>query len=180
MAHQRKLIRAAVETRLKAAGTVASQRVFGNRARQVYPAEMPCIVVYTKSDPAEISAEAPREYKRQLSLVLELVMQASKEETLDDSLDDFCEQVENAIFTDETFGGLVSDTVLSDCEMDILVEGEKPIGGLKITLTMTYYQQLPAAPAATLSDFGKAVVKTNLAPMDGTIDSEDQITVPTS
>lgn len=156
MAHQRKLIRDAVIAKLKAANTSAGQRVYGNRAAQIFPNELPCILVYTKSEASEISIESPREYKRDLVVALELVAQAATEDALDDVLDAFAEQVEAAIFNDETHGGLVSDTFLGETEMDILTEGEKPVGAAKISLTMPYYQQVPAAPATPLDAFETA------------------------
>lgn len=181
MAHPRAQIRDAVIAKLKAANTAAGQKVFGNRARPVFPAELPCILVYTKNEPTDISIEAPREYKRSLALAVEIVAKVSTdEESLDDVLDDLCRQVEIAMFEDETFGGVASDTILGETEMDLLTEGEKPIGGAKITFTLPYYDQLPAlAATGALVDLNKIDVKINMAPTDAQVDSEDLVPVPT-
>lgn len=181
MAHQRKLIRKAVEDALKAANTVAGARVFGNRARQIMPKEIPCILVYTKNETAEVFVESPREYQRHLALSLELVAQAEKEEDLDDVLDDFCEQVERAMFVDETFGKLATDTLLVDTEIEILTEGVNPVGAAKLTFSIPYTQQLPDGLDLTLDDLARIDVKIDPASDDQTSHemSEDLITVPT-
>lgn len=178
MASQRKLIREAVIQRLKDANTRVSDRVFGNRVRPIFQQEVPCIVVYTKSDNAEISNESPREYKRTLSIVLELVSKSDEEETLDGYLDEFCSEVETAIFQEETFSGLVSDTILGDTEIDILVDGEKPIGAAKINLVMPYYEHLPSGPASPFDDFETANVVYDLESVGSQTEAEDEITLP--
>jgi hypothetical protein len=149
MAHQRKVIRAAIVEKLKNK-TVAGVRVFGSRAAPIYKHELPCILVYTRTEPVKVSNDSPREYERGLVVQLELVASSENEMLLDDVLDDFAEQVEAAIFEDETHGGLVSDTILGDTEIELLSEGEKPIGALKVSLTMPYHQELFSAAAAAV------------------------------
>lgn len=179
MAHQRKLIRDAVVTRLKTGGTMAGQNVFGNRSRPLFPHELPAILVYSRTDAPELSNEAPREYKRTLTLGIECVAAGRNEEELDDILDEFCAQVESAIFKDETFGGLVSDTLLGDTELDILANGDKPAGGAKILLSAIYYQRLPEDLTGDLDDFKKMGVKVDLPPADGVNELSDVVTAQT-
>jgi hypothetical protein len=179
MASQRKIIRNAVINALKAGGTVAGTRVFGNRSRPVFAKEIPCIIVYTKNEPVEESGSGPREYKRSLALAIELLSQAADEDTLDDVLDDFADQVETIMFADETFGGVASDTVLGETESDILTDGEKPTGVLKINFTLPYYDRKPAdSQGSGLDDFKTADIKFDVAPKDGQIESEDTINIP--
>lgn len=178
MAHQRKLIRKAVIQRLKDANTACGQRVFGNRARQIFQNELPCLLVYTQKEPVEISVQGPREYKRSLQVAVEIVAKA--DDDLDDSIDDIAEQVEAAIFTDETFGDLASDTILGDTDIDIIDDGEKPIGAAKILLTIPYYQRLPELVPADMDDFKTATMVVDVAPGDGQVESTDSITLPQS
>jgi hypothetical protein len=147
MAHHRKLIRAAIVEKLKSKLPSPGDRVFPSRAAPIYKQSSRAILVYTKEEPAQVSIEAPREYERGLVVQLELVASSENEMLLDDVLDDFAEQVEAAIFEDETHGGLVSDTILGDTEIELLSEGEKPIGDLKVSLTMPYHQELFSAAA---------------------------------
>lgn len=155
MAHKRKQIVAAIVERLKDANTLAGVNVFPNRAKKLKDAELPCILVYSRSETAEVSVESPREYKRGLSVSLELVHAAFDQTSIDDTLDDFAEQVETAMFLDETFGGIVSDTILGDTEMVLLDEGERPVGAMKIAFMMPYYQQLPGDQTDSLDAFTK-------------------------
>lgn len=168
MAHLRKGIRDAIVARLAAGNTAAGTRVFSNRAKPLFNSELPCILVYSKTEAVEVSIESPREYKRSLSISLELVTTSTSESTMDDDLDAFCEQVETLIFSEETFGGLVSDTILGETEMDLIQEGEKPVGAAKISLTMPYYQQLPGDLSGDLDDFEE---------MDTTIETPEGATI---
>lgn len=155
MAHQRKLIRTAVEDRLKASGIVPAERVFSNRSRELKRNELPAILIYALEEAVEQSCEAPREYKRTLTIAVEMVAQAAEESDLDDTLDDMAEMVEAEIFKDETFGGVASDTLLGASSFEVLEGGEKPVGRLGVTLSMPYFQQLPGDMTAELDDFNK-------------------------
>jgi hypothetical protein len=177
--HQRKQIRDAVIDALKRANTVAGSKVHGSRAVPIFEAELPCILVYTRNETAEISVGAPREYKRSLTLALELVAQADTEAVLDDILDAFAKQVEAVMCKDETFGGVASDTVLGETEMDILADGKKPIGGLKITYTMPYYERMPADGVGGLVPFETANVNFDL-PEQADDETEDTVELPQS
>jgi len=178
MAHQRKLIRDAIVSRLIQAGTMAERRVFGSRAVALQPKELPAILVYTKNEQVEKSAEAPREFKRTVTVSIELVAQSDREETLDDALDDFCEQVEKAVFSDQYFDSLVSDCFLGDTEIEILSDGEKPIGAAKINLLMHYFQRLPGDLTGELDDFLSMGTKVDLPEADGTFENNDLVDVP--
>lgn len=175
MAHQRKLIREAVIARLKQAGTAAEDRIFGSRVRSIKEKELPCILVYTKQESAEVSIEAPREFKRDLTVTLELIVQGDTETDVDDALDDLAEQVEYAIFREETFGGVVSDVLLGETEIEILSEGERPVGGAKISLTMPYYQQMPGDQTGALEALETVNIKIDQATADDVIESEDTV-----
>lgn len=178
MGYPRKDIRKAVIARLKEANTESGIRVYTNRIRPIFPAECPLILVYTRNEPAEISNEAPREYKRTLRVNVEIV--ALADDDLDDTLDAIAEKVEKAIFEDETFGGLASDTVLGETDVDIVGEGEKPIGAARITFEISYFMRMPDAPAVELSPFEKANTKIDMAPKEGNINSEDTVSLPQS
>lgn len=179
MDHQRKLIRDAVTKLLSEAGTAAERRVFASRSAALIPKDLPAILVYAKNERAEISNQAPREYKRTLSLSIECVSIAYREEELDDKLDCFAYQVEKALFIDETFGGVASDAVLTDTEIEILTDGEQPIGAVKIGVEITYYQRIPSDESSDdLDDFLKMGTKVDLPEADGTFENNDLVDVP--
>jgi len=181
MAHQRKLIRDAIVLRLLQAGTLAERRVFGSRAAPLQPKELPALLVYTKSEQVEISNVAPQEFKRTLTVSLELVAQSDREETLDDLLDEFAFQVEKSIFSDQYFDDLVSECVLGDTDIEILSDGEKPIGAVKINLLITYFQRLPADDSSDgFDDFLKIGTKVDLPTADGSFENDDLVDIPQS
>jgi hypothetical protein len=177
MSHIRKQIRDAVIARLKTDVEAVSDRVFGNRARQVFPGELPCILVYTVQEPAEVSIEAPREYKRNLTLTIEILAKADN--GIDDTLDALCETVEASIFSEETFGGLASDTLLADTDFDFFGEGDRLVGAAKITLNTPYYQRLPGDLSGPLDDLDTIHTDIDLPPVDEEFEATDDLDVST-
>jgi hypothetical protein len=175
--HQRTLIRQAVQACIVNASTLVGPRVFLNRMQPLWGVELPAILIYTEKEPAEICIEAPREYERSLELSIEIV--ASADATLDDTMDSICAQLEQCLFVDETFGGLVVDTILADTSMAIVDSGEKPIGATKVTLTMPYKSDLPAAPApGAVNTMNTTDVKFQDNVAGGPLMSEDVLTIP--
>lgn len=181
MAHVRKQIRDEIIARLLTdLASDVSTRVFPNRFRTLMTAELPAILVYTLEEQSEKAVEAPREYSRKVSIAVEIVVRAN--DSLDDTLDALAEKVENSIFKDETWGGKANDTLLGDTSVDLLSEGEKPVGGMKIELIVDYNSRLPEDSNATALDDLETVnakidvSKDGVAP-DGTIESEDTIDV---
>lgn len=166
--------------RLKDAKTIAGDRVFGSRAKGLRRSQMPAILVYTKSESSALFNESPREFQRDLTVAVDLVMEGESEDALDDQLDDWAEQVERAIFLEETFGGVCSDTLLGETEMDVDTEGEKPVGAVRMSLTMPYYSRLPEDLTKDLDELSEINAKMDLAPKDGKIEAEDKVTLPQS
>lgn len=145
MASIRKAIREEVVETLKAANTAVGQNVFPSRVRAAWDHdnELPCILVYTRTEPAEIDAESPRSYKRNLRIAVEILAKA--DDNLDNTLDDIAEQVESALFKDETRGNRCEDTILTDSELELLPDGDTLIGACRITFETPYYKDAPAA-----------------------------------
>lgn len=153
----RKDIREKAVALLKAAVTEVSNRVFENRMRPVFQSELPCIVVYSRNESAEISSQAPREYKRTLRLVAEIIAKA--DETVDDTLDLLARKVEKAFFVNETLDSLVGDTVLGETEIEISGEGQTLHGACRMEWLVEYYTLAPGDEAlAELDDFETANV----------------------
>lgn len=139
MSHQREGIRDALATLL--AGITGVVGVHNNRTRRLFPEELPAILIYTKSETAEIAIVAPREYLRTMKLAIEVVAKADDE--LDETLDDICEAIETRIFRNETLNGLVSDLKYSDTEIDFVPDGEQPVGAARLTFDCEYYTLAP-------------------------------------
>jgi hypothetical protein len=172
MAHPRKLIRHAVVARLQADIPTLAAKIFPNRITPLFQSALPCIVVYTLKEPAEVCVESPREYRRDLQVIIEAL--ATADNSLDDTLDDLCEQIENSIFKEETFGGLVTDTLLTESEVVLLGDGEKKIGAAQITLSMPYNTILPGDLTGNLDPLERFNTKFDVD-SDGQIESEDDL-----
>lgn len=182
MAHQRKLIRDAVVAALKAGNrTPAGQRVYPNRSSEIFANEIPCICVYTRQEgPPEVAIEAPRQYKRTVQLTLECIASADNPDLVDDKLDEFAESIEKLMFVDETFGGVASETYLGETEIVIPDEQKKTVGAIRMSFTLVYYQDLPAAPDGELDDYLRSTIEIDPAPTD-TVPHEkstDEIELP--
>jgi len=137
----RKLIRQYVINLLKVGLPEFNNRVFGNRDKPLHQTEMPCVLVYTKSEQAAIYIEAPRSY--QITLKLEIQITSRLRDGADDYLDDICEKIEELIFNDTYLNGLAQDVLLSDTESDFKYEGEQGVAGSRITFDVLYEKVAP-------------------------------------
>lgn len=175
MSTTRKQIRAAFKQLLTGISGVNSN-VFASRSRQVWPEELPAILVYTRTETAEIYIDAPREYKRTLQLAVEII--AKGDENVDEALDNLCQEVERRVFQDETLNDLVSDTILSDTEIDFVPDGEQPVGAARITFNVEYFSLAPEEKDG-LDDFLRAHIETLPVPStDDTEPAEDDLDLP--
>ena len=137
MAHARQTIRervAAIVTGL----TTTSTRVYQSAVYNVQESQLPCLLVYTRSE--EITEAntiaAPRQINRELELVVEGKAQATS--NLDDLLDTIGAEVEAAVSNDPTLNINVMDTMLADVSIDYSVEGDKPIGSIAMRYRILY------------------------------------------
>lgn len=143
MSLERKLIREKVAAILGTPAITGVLAVFQNRQARVAPEEMPCILVYTKSESAEEAIAAPRQYRRTLKLVVEIVRMDVSATDVDDFLDTVADEIEQRLFQNETLDGLASDTKLSDTEIDFITDSENEVGFCRLTFDVTYWTQAP-------------------------------------
>lgn len=143
MSLERKNIRAKVAEILGTIPIPGINGVFPSRQARVAPEEMPCILVYTKSESAEEGIAAPRQYKRTLKLVTEVVRIDVGPTAVDDFLDTVADEIEQRLFKNETLDGLASDTKLSDTEIDFVTDAENEIGFCRLTFDVTYWTNAP-------------------------------------
>lgn len=177
MPHPRTLIRQAVKAALLNA-TTAADRVHTSRSVAWRPKDLPAIAIYTLEEEVDPSSanSAPRELKRNLSLAVEVA--AVQQASIDDELDALAQEVERAICADDTLGGKASDIVLASTNVDILADGERIIGVMRLEFAATYYTFAPDAEDVPLPDFetsniryklGNAVYQDNEAVDDLTV-----------
>lgn len=171
--HPRKAIRDAVKTILTGA-TDAGEKVYTNRARHTFPAELPVILVYTTEENSEVRAVSPNaELARTLKLVIEIPMKA--DDTLDDRLDAIALQVETVMGRDDTLGGTANFSFLSGTVMGLDAESKYQIGALVMTFDVNYYGFVNEDVAE--NDLTEVHTKIDTAPEDGQIEIEGDVTL---
>lgn len=178
MSLQRKLIRYKALEVLSVPMIPSVLASFANKQSRVAQEEMPCIIVYTKSEKSEIGIQAPRQYLNTLQLVIEIAVSYQQGDRPDDLLDDISEEVRQKIFRNETLDGLVSDSKLSDTEIDFVTDSEVEIGVCRMTFDVTYWDDAPKEQPG-LDDFLRYHAEYHVAgSTEDTIPMEDDSEVP--
>lgn len=154
--------------------TEAAERVYPNRARQLWPEELPAILVYSRNETATEFGSAPRSLRRELRVAVEIVAKA--DDKLDDDIDSIAQQVESRLLGDDTLGGICSDITLSDTEMTINAEGETLFGTAVLTFRVTYFSEVFVE--AEITDLERVNVQYDLSG-DDKIEAVDTIELPT-
>lgn len=175
MPHQRQLIREAVKDALVAANTAAGSRVYKTRKVPHRLPELPAISVYTleESVDPESATTAPRYLTRRMQLMIEAVMECDPDENIDDALDDMALEIERAMHADDSLDGTCMDSIPAGTEIEVAIQGQREIGLLQLTYTVTYETNAPDEAPADLVDFETAHVSLNL---DNDQDTADQVT----
>lgn len=149
MAHVRKAIIAALAVRVTGLTTTGAN-VFTQRK---YPADeerLPCHLIYRGdeiSEPAEMG-RSPREMTRVFEAMVETIASG---EGADDQLDDAAAEVEAALASDRTLGGLVRDAFVTRWQPGPVLDdtGRKRMSSARVVVRITYF--------TTDSDPGTAV-----------------------
>lgn len=144
MAHERRDIRVAIVAALSGE-TDAGVRVYASRLAPVRAAELPTILVYTneeQTDPAS-AASCPRSLKRTVQVSVEGYLKAVDD--IDDAFDALALQIETAMDADLNFGGAAFDSYLAGTELGGKVEGNVPMGVVRLDYVVTYYSDLRVA-----------------------------------
>lgn len=143
MAHERKLIRAAIVAKLAAKVASVATRVTKTRLEPVRTAELPCINVYT-TDVETVSEDSATSSPRELTRTARIAIDcwAKADANVDDVVDDLAEEVEAAMDDDVFFvlGNAVTieDVILSSTEIGLSNQGERPMGVAHLEYAVTY------------------------------------------
>lgn len=186
----RKDIRHAIVSLLKDK-TDAANRVFPNASIPPWSEELPVILVYPRSETANVYGQAPLEYERNLDIAVEIVGQGPEENLqldgedqnqkfLEDTLDDIAEQVEGLLANDDTFGGVADASVLQNTELEYDSAGGQPIGSCRLTYNVTYYTYSPRDQKGQNigGTFTGAEVEYDINQNQETIEAKDTVNVP--
>ena len=135
--HLRDQIRAAVVTALTGL-TTTSTRVYSSRAQDMQPANLPGLRIYTTEESVEIeSLGINRRRHRTLTLMVEACVKATS--APEDTIDDICKEVEIALDTANTLGGLCKWIEPTQFELELDGEADKSIAVGRMTFEVHYY-----------------------------------------
>ena len=120
--------------------TTTAARVFDSRVYPLEDANLPALLIYTKSETSEpIEIGTNRTSERLLSLNIEAYVKITT--NFEDTLDTICKEVEQAIAADPTLSGKAKDCYLESTEIEFNAEGEKPLAFATLTFLTSYYVQ---------------------------------------
>lgn len=125
--------------------------------------QLPRIIIYTRNTKSSVFDESPRRYRHETELRVECVTEVLAEQDIDITLDNFEQTALDAILADDTLGGVVDDTMLSESSSEIDGDGDRLIAGVVLAFTVVYYTNAPEASAQTLDDFETMNIQYNLA-----------------
>lgn len=136
MAHVRKQIRDSVVTAVTGLTTTGAN-VYRTRVYPLASGKLPGLAVYTN---AETSTNETVTIPRTKSRLLEMVVEGyvSGTTNLDNTLDTIAVEVEEALTADVTRGGLAKDTQLTATDIELVGEGEKVAGVIRMTFEIMY------------------------------------------
>lgn len=180
MAHQRKVIRDKVVA-LLSGETEAEARIYASRIRSIRNSEFPLILVYTRGEQVDGDpSTAPRELTRRLDVEIAGAVVGLDEAAVEDALDALALEIETAMHADPYLAGEAGDSILVGTESDIDQEGDRLIGMVQLTYSVTYRTMAPeAVDDEELDDFltVAATHKTGGVDQDDDDDAEDLFTV---
>lgn len=134
MAHVRKQIRDNIASALTGLSTTGANV----SVTRVYPfaeAKLPRISIYTRSELSEYTTiGSARTQVRTLSVAVEVMVKTS----IDDDLDQIASEIESALASDVTRGGLAKDTRVVGFEAEFSGDGDQPVGSAVISVDVDY------------------------------------------
>ena len=139
MSHVRQQIRDASAALLTGLITTGA-RVYKSRVHVLSDADLPGLIITTDSEQSEFgSIGSPVLLNRRLRLTVRAVAKANA--NLDNTLDSIMKEVEAAVYASaaaNTLGGLVKSMELSSIDIDMMAEGELPVGQAVMNFEVNY------------------------------------------
>lgn len=134
MTHVRQQIREAVANKLDAASEITAP-VYKSRVHSLADVKLPAVLVYTTEESSERLSMDP-ELARECTL--QIVAAVKNTGNFDDEADELSAQIERAMFSDRLLGGLAKELVLESTEIELVGDGDKPVGAVTLEYTVAY------------------------------------------
>jgi len=137
VSHIRTRIRQNLATTLTGLPNTGSN-CFDTRVFAVHQAIMPAICIYTLNESTQYpSMGPPRTLHKTMTCRIEVYVQMTG--TYDEMVDQICADIEEALYTDLTRGGLAVDTKLTTFQADFSAEGEQPVMVGRLNCDVMYF-----------------------------------------
>lgn len=136
MAHVRKQIRDAVVTALTGLATTGSN-VYRSRIYPLESSKLPGLCIFTLSESVVFDTMTlSRSIQRELEVAVEAYVKGTS--NYDNTLDQIAVEVEEAIASDVTLGGLAKDAQVTAFEAQFSGDGEQPVAIGRFSLLVQY------------------------------------------
>ena len=136
MAHVRKLIRDDIETTLTGLTTTGAN-VYQTRVYPLAENKLPGLAIFTKTEDTEYATIGPPRTQIR-TLVVRVEIYVKEITNFDDSLDAISVEVEQALYTDRTRGGLAKDTRITSFDADFSGDGDQPVARATLDVEIEY------------------------------------------
>lgn len=158
--HERREIRDAIVAQLIAAGASFGSRVFPTRIPPLRTAELPAVCVYTDDEQVDRAtwSTAPRELGRTVNVAIEGWVRVT--EDIEDVFDALALEVETAMDADLNLDETAFDSGLVSTEIGISMQGDRPMGAIRLLYAVTYHTELRVQPPE--DEFDTANIRYNL------------------
>jgi hypothetical protein len=114
-----------------------SGRIYKMRSYALDDEKLPAAVIYTNSQRSSLATIGTKTSMGLLQVYVEIFIKGSSS-TIINQIDDACVLIEDAIGSDFQLSGLVKSCILSQSDVDINVEGEKPVANARLSYAVQY------------------------------------------
>lgn len=136
MAHIRQLIRDNIVTTVTGLTTTGTN-VYKSRVYNLAEPKLPCLLVYTEQEDISYITQSPaRTQQRRLIVKIEGYVKGLT--GYDDSLDNISAEIEAALYSDLTRGGLAKDTRIQSFNAQYAGDGDQPVAAVVVSVEIIY------------------------------------------
>jgi hypothetical protein len=112
-------------------------RVYKMRSYALDDAKLPAAIVYTNNQNSSLATIGTKTLFASLEVNVEIFVKGPNA-TIINEIDDACVLIEDAIGSDFQLSGLVKSCILSQSDVDINVDGEKPVANAQLSYAVQY------------------------------------------
>jgi len=133
----RQSIRESLKTLLTGLTTTGSS-IYASRVRPLSSPKLPCLLIYTDAERTSyVTMGLPRTQERTLNVKVEAYVKANT--GYDNKLDDISAEIEAAVYSDVTLGGLVKDVKVTGFDAQFSGDGDQPVAVGQFTVEVIYH-----------------------------------------